>query len=200
MEFGSTVVGVVIGFVLREAWALGVREFEARAGRSGYLPDGYGFYALAETSDGRQIETQLPFPDRSFPDARTFPLTIKGDLYNDTNTNNILMQPVVTLEHPEAEPYRFSNPTLWVAGQRVVTVSVPAHGTVAIRIELTVIRDQLSSMSGRLPILEFTNANQRKVSYRAASSFFFGGRTVIWPRKGKRPIFLSTRTDDFEDT
>jgi hypothetical protein len=189
----AIVIGIsaVGGWLLREIAGAIIKRFEARAGATGFIPTGFGFFALAELEDGRKLETETREPWRVDPQALSYPLTLKGELFNDTDTDLLLLNPRIIFVHPVREPFLHSNPRLSVSGVEARSVTVPSHSSVPIRMVMLVGRDELTRMyADTLPRLEFTTPGGRTLEYRGANSSSFGENIAVWSRVGERPVLI----------
>ena len=177
-------------WILREVGGILLKRAAARSGAVGYRKRAYGFYCIARTEDGRDIESQF-FPKNMFLEEQTLSLRCSGDLYNDSDIQLLLTHPQVVFLHPTGPQVVHSTPDLRAEGKQVAVVTVPAHGTAAIDLFLSIRREDLDDKYAHtIPVLVMRAPDGREFEFRLGSTEFAGDLTVAWPRRGKRPIFL----------
>ncbi len=182
---------VAAGWVLREIVGAAIKGAAARAGAIGYRCTGCGFFAFMKLENGTEVEGRLLDPKQHFPTALGFDLLIRGDLYNDTDTAVLLLNPRLRFVHPTRDEFIYGNPDLRVAGRTVATVSVPAHGSVPIELAARVPASVLESEYAHvLPLIQLSTPTGREFEFRASATSFFGTPLAVWPGQGNLPHFL----------
>jgi hypothetical protein len=138
MDTIGITIAAVAGWFVREIASFISRRFAARVGKVGYIRDGCGFFAIAELEDGTRQEVSVRDPRQTFRDAMSYRFSVRGQLFNQSETPRLIRDVQLEFLHPTREPLSARNPDVIVDGQRVKAFSVAANGLMALRIELDI--------------------------------------------------------------
>lgn len=185
---GALVMGVA--WVIREVFSHSIAAASKRSGKVGWVKDQCGFYCLATAEDGRSLETKFQ-PENMFLDTDPLELRIRGDLYNDTDTQLVFVKVSVLFAHPEGEDVLFKNPSITVDGKKLATISVPSHGTCTVTFSILIHRQDLVTIYARtIPVLKASAAHGAEYSLRLSGVSFYGHPWSTWTRQGDRPVVV----------
>jgi len=167
-----------------------IKGAAARFGALDYIKRDCGFFVNAHLEDGRVIEAVTRHPELADPEARSFVLTIRGELLNDSGIQRVLLAPAVMFVHTSGRKNRYVNPILAVAGKEAASITLPPHSATPIAVYVTLPRKGIAdNYAQTLPILEFPlPGGKRRLRFRASGASFYGDPTAFWPKDGDIPI------------
>lgn len=190
------VLGFLAGLAAKEAMS---RVF-ASVGEIGFVKRECGFFAKARLDNGREIEVRCMNPEQMFPGELSYPLRIRGDLFNDTERAALFIETKVLFLHPSG-PRLLVSPTILVDGKETRVFTVPARSRIDLHLEIPVTKSELlRHYAQTLPVLKLTTANKRELTIRASATSFYGDPIAVWRRQGNLPVLLSDIIPDADAT
>jgi hypothetical protein len=188
--------GVEVGAVwlLKEVGALFLKDTAARMGRIGYVYESAELSDKVVDSDGRVWETQ--YVTTQGGGERHLRFVANGHLFNETDTPLLLREPRVVFWGEDGLRVRHVNPDLIVAGTSSSVVTVPAHGTVPIRMELGMMNSDLGGMyADAIPVLELetTRGKGYQFALKTSAMWRIGESFVAWDTRRNKVVRAGTR-------
>jgi hypothetical protein len=183
---------VVAGLWLaREIGARVIRDAAARMGRVGFIREGA---ELTETVVGPNGERwQTLFVDREGA-PRYIQYSVTGHLYNESDTPLLLRDPKVIFWGEDGPRIRHSNPKLIVGGSLTSVVTVPAHGSIQIGLDLTITTSDLpTTYADAIPILELDTTSGRFYRFPLSIAMWRAGKDVVaWDSRRNKVVRAGT--------
>jgi hypothetical protein len=189
ISLSTLVLGAL--WLAREIGARVIQDTAARIGRVGFIREDSELTETVVTQDG---ETRQTFYVPRKGAARDLTYTVKGHLYNETGTALLLQSPKVVFWAADGPRISHSNPKLLVGGTVTSVVSVPAHGSVEIGLELSVRSSDLAKTYGdSIPMLELDTTSGRFYRFPLSITIWrVGEKNVAWDSRKNKVVIAGT--------
>ena len=179
--FGGVVATAVITTI--------VKQIFANIGPLHYIERDCGFLATVHLEDGRAVEALTHEPDIAAPKSLAVPLTIRGEVINESDATRILLAPKIIFVHVSGRQEIYANPEFEVAGKEAASVSLPPRSTTVVTVRAPLPKNSLDRYAQTLPLLEFPfPGGKKKVHFRASGISFYGEPSAYWPKEGDTPV------------
>jgi len=177
----------------------------SRAGKHGAIPIRKGMHCDSQNRDGQWGTVDYFVGMQKYPqyfDCRRFRIEYLFQLFNDSDTQTVYRDLIVESWGIEGPRMRHLNPDFCVADKlggpwdTVKSITVPAHGTVNVRVRLPIggtfesaeasVQD---TYAGTVPLLKTKTIDDKSRDFRISRSSVVGLNLVSWRDGFKYPIY-----------
>lgn len=188
--------GVVVGalWLGKEVGVLLLKDAASRLGKVGYVREGSDLLDRVVARDGQEL--QIRYLSSLTEKDRELRFVATGHLFNESGLPLLLREPRVLFWGEDGLRVRHVNPKLLVADTPSPVVTIPAHGTVPIKIEVGVMVSQLADMYGNaIPVLELETTKGKAYCFPLKSSAMWriGDGFVAWDNRRKKVVRAGTK-------
>jgi hypothetical protein len=188
--------GVVVGaaWLVKELGAVLLKDTASRLGRVGYVREDSELLDKVVDRDGQEMEIHYITVETERERELRFVAT--GHLFNESGTPLLLREPKVLFWGEDGLRVRHVNPELVVAGTLSAVITIPAHGTILIRVQVGVMVSELrKTYADAIPILELetTRGKVYRFPLKTSAMWRVGEGFVAWDSRRNKVVRAGTK-------
>ena len=188
--------GLVVGaaWLVKEVGALLLKDKASRLGQVGYVREGADLLDRVVDRDGQELEVHYVSVEAE--KERQLRFVASGHLFNESGTPLLLREPKVLFWGDDGRRVRHVNPKLVVARISSAVVTIPAHGTIPIKVEVGVMVSDLPGMyANAIPVLELetTKGKVYRFPLKTSAMRSVGEGFVAWDSRRNKVVRSGTK-------